>query len=213
MRTVARWFLVAVLVLDAAFVALVLSTSVASSSRAEPSEPAESVAPQPAPAPAPAPAPTTDALQLLGRELSERAAQLERRENELEELLRGSEVLRRAGLVEEPAADPAPAPEPVTAGVGEAESPVTRAAFLSLQRAYENMEPDSAARAIAELAARDKEAVVELLLGWKPRTSGAILDALTQADPVLAADLSYEVWKLDRQDLAAARQEPPAAQP
>jgi flagellar motility protein MotE (MotC chaperone) len=198
MRTLARWVLVTVVVLDGAFVALVLSTSLASS-------PAAVEAPHPDPAPAEpaaaaaveAPTPTTDALQLLGRQLSERAAELARRENELDELLRGSEVLRRAGLIEAPAPSEEPA---VEASAAASEAP--RDAFQSLQRAYENMEPDSAARALAELAARDKEAVVELLLGWKPRTSGAILDALTQSDPVLAADLSYEVWKLDR---AAAR--------
>jgi flagellar motility protein MotE (MotC chaperone) len=57
------------------------------------------------------------------------------------------------------------------------------------------MEPESAAKALAALAARDKEAVIELLMGWKPRTSGAILDSLTQNSPALAADLSYEIWK------------------
>ena len=68
-------------------------------------------------------------------------------------------------------------------------------AFKRIQRAYENMEPDSAAKALVELAARNQDAVVELLLGWQPRTSGAILDALTQTDPALAAELSYRVWK------------------
>jgi hypothetical protein len=57
------------------------------------------------------------------------------------------------------------------------------------------MEPESAARAVAGLAKKDNECVVQLLLGWKPRTSGQILDALTQLDPGLAAQLSYEVWK------------------
>jgi hypothetical protein len=68
-------------------------------------------------------------------------------------------------------------------------------AFLRLLRAYENMEPESAAKALAELATRDRRAVVELVLGSKPRTSGAILDALTQTHPGLAADLSYEIWR------------------
>ena len=61
-------------------------------------------------------------------------------------------------------------------------------------------EPDPASRriatvALAELAYLDQDAVVQLLMGWRPRTSGAILDALTQADPGLAASLSYEIWK------------------
>jgi flagellar motility protein MotE (MotC chaperone) len=87
-----------------------------------------------------------------------------------------------------------PAPAPVTIAKG---SPAKSEAFTRLLRAYENMEPESAAKALAGLAVRDKEAVVQLLLGWKPRTSGAILDALTQINASLAADLSYEVWKRD----------------
>lgn len=136
--------------------------------------------------------PAPEALRLLGQQLAARVAELDRREAELEELLRGSEVLRRAGLLPpEP-----PATQRVRAGAVTHEQPET-SAFQSLQRVYENMEPDSAARALAQLAARDKDAVVELLLGWKPRTSGAILDALAQANPALAADLSYEIWKRD----------------
>jgi flagellar motility protein MotE (MotC chaperone) len=68
-------------------------------------------------------------------------------------------------------------------------------AFTRLQRAYESMEPEAAAKALSELASRDREAVVALILGLKPRTSGAILDAVTQIDPALAADLSYAIWK------------------
>jgi hypothetical protein len=83
----------------------------------------------------------------------------------------------------------APAPAARGAGVAQAD------AFRRLLRAYENMEPESAARALAELAQRDRRAVVELVLGSKPRTSGAILDALTRTHPGLAADLSYEIWR------------------
>jgi flagellar motility protein MotE (MotC chaperone) len=68
-------------------------------------------------------------------------------------------------------------------------------AFVRLQRAYESMEPESAAKALVALAARDKEVVIDLLMGWKPRTSGAILDAVTQNNAGLAADLSYEIWR------------------
>ena len=87
-------------------------------------------------------------------------------------------------------AAPSSAPEP--------KGPATAAksqAFVRLQRAYESMEPESAAKALVALAARDKEVVIDLLMGWKPRTSGAILDALTQNNAGLAADLSYEIWR------------------
>jgi flagellar motility protein MotE (MotC chaperone) len=84
---------------------------------------------------------------------------------------------------------------PAVAGGEPAKVAPKTEAFLRLLHAYENMEPESAAKAIAQLAVKDKEAVVQMMLGWKPRTSGQILDALTQFDPSLAADLSYEVWK------------------
>jgi flagellar motility protein MotE (MotC chaperone) len=132
-----------------------------------------------------------NALRLLGEELALRAEQLQQREAELEELLRSEEVLARAGVIEEEETEAAPAAE----APKEPAEPDNSFAFEKLQKAYENMEAESAALALAELAFIDQEAVVELLLGWKPRTSGAILDALTQSDPALAASLSYEIWK------------------
>ncbi len=134
--------------------------------------------------------PSRETLELVGKQLAARAAELERRELEIEELLRGGEVLARAGLgdAEEQEAEAASGPDPAVVARKEA-------AFTSLKKAYENMEPTSAAQALAALADRDKQAVVELLLGWKPRTSGAIMDAMTQTNPKLSADLSYEIWK------------------
>jgi flagellar motility protein MotE (MotC chaperone) len=135
-----------------------------------------------------------NALRLLGEELALRAEQLQQREAELEELLRSEEVLARAGVLENEETETAPAAEAPEEVAEPAESD-NSFAFEKLQKAYENMEAESAALALAELAFIDQEAVVELLLGWKPRTSGAILDALTQTDPALAASLSYEIWK------------------
>ncbi len=135
--------------------------------------------------------PSRESLELIGKQLAARAEELERRELELEELLRGSEVLARAGLGEAGEDDE---PE-VAAGPDPAVVARKEAAFTSLRKAYENMEPTSAAQALVALADRDKQAVVELLLEWKPRTSGAIMDAMTQTNPKLSADLSYEIWK------------------
>ncbi len=135
--------------------------------------------------------PSRESLELIGKQLAARAEDLERRELELEELLRGGEVLARAGLGEPDEADE---PE-VAAGPDPAIVARKEAAFTSLKKAYENMEPTSAAQALVALADRDKQAVVELLLEWKPRTSGAIMDAMTQTNPKLSADLSYEIWK------------------
>lgn len=96
----------------------------------------------------------------------------------------------------EPAASAESMPEPLSEAPAPAIEPIaTNDAFARLKRAYENMEPETAARAVRELAARDREAVVALLLGFNARTAGAILDGLTESDPALAADLSYEIWK------------------
>ena len=143
--------------------------------------------------------PSRDALLKLGKELAERAEKLAQSEADFEELRRGEEVRLRAGLTptSDEGAEPAAGPAPVEAkkpAEGETES-AAGDAFARLSRAYENMEPDSAALALNELAAIDMQAVVQLLTGWPPRTSGAILDSLTQINPGLAAKLSYEIWK------------------
>jgi flagellar motility protein MotE (MotC chaperone) len=173
-------FVIGVLVLDIAVAGVLLVGALPST---------VALAEDPGPEPAAEPALEADALRLLGLELAARAAELDRREAELEELMRGALVLELATPAEPPA------PPPPTTSAPEPSEPARSDAFKRLQRAYENMEPESAAKALAELASRDRDAVVELLLGWPPRTSGAILDALTQNDAGLAADLSYEVWK------------------
>ncbi len=201
MRTVARWLLIAVLAADGIIAGVFVVAALPSwaSGAAVPGHPdkATVAAEQPA---ADAASYTAAALRLLGEQLAARTAEIDRRQEELDELSRGGEILSRAGLAPDtqpPVAQPTEL-APVEATNAVAASPVkTNSAFQSLQRAYENMEPESAARALTELAARDKEAVIQLLGGWKPRTTGAILDALTQANPGLAADLSYEIWKRD----------------
>jgi flagellar motility protein MotE (MotC chaperone) len=189
MRSKVRWLLAVVIAVDlivgAAFLAGGYSPTLArTSSKEEPeqTEQADQTGREEV---------IRDALRMLGEELSRRTRELERREAELAEILRGSEVLRRAGI------DPAGADQDDAEEAAEARTePVSQNEdFMRLQRAYENMEPESAALALTELADRDQEAVVELLLGWKPRTSGSILDAITQINSSLAADLSYEIWK------------------
>ena len=188
MRRSIRWFLLGVLVIDA--VAAAFLTGAAQTPTDSPTN-AATVADvaQSGDDDAQAIAPSREALLLLGRHLVERSDRLRQREEELDELLRGPEVLRRAGL-EDPAET---TDDPAAADQGEADP--AEEAFARLSRAYENMEPDSAALALIELAAIDKEAVVQLLIGWRARVSGAILDSLTQSNPGLAAELSYEIWK------------------
>lgn len=235
MRKTARWMLITVLLLDAAFaVAFFGGRSVVFAQGAGASGDPAAVAADATdataaidatgsadPAGAPGAANATDAadatdaiddaenawsakaLEALGRELTSRAEELDRRETELAEARRGAEVLALAGLDR---GEPEDAPEPAPASPAGADGPAAEdgaattsaggAAFQRLQKAYENMEPATAATALQRLAARDRDAVVQLLLGWQPRVSGAILDALTQSDPELAADLSYEIWKI-----------------
>lgn len=191
MRARWRWFLALVLVADASVALFLLAGGIPTLAPAADSKgPSGAASPKAESAESAA---TAEALAKLGQELSARTAELDRKEAELDEILRGSEVLKRAGLGPE---TPVPAAAPKRPA-GKAAAPATDDdnPFTRLKRAYENMEPESAAKALAELAERDPEAVVQMVVAWKPRTSGAILDALTQIKPTLAADLSYEIWR------------------
>lgn len=184
MRGWLRWFLVAVMALDA--VAAALLAAGVFEARAEPQGSSRTGPPSSAEAPA-APGGRADASS---------------------EATPGATPRQRASAADERGQEQAPSsiadipaiedPEPAPAAALKAD------AFKRLLRAYENMEPESAARALAALAERDPEVVVELLMGFKPRTSGAILDALTQRNASLAADLSYEIWRRSGEDEAEA---------
>jgi flagellar motility protein MotE (MotC chaperone) len=211
MNKIVRLFLMVVLTINAAGALALMLGGIPSAHAVTESGSEEAAA---------APAYDRDALRLLGEQLALRSEQLEKREAELEELLRSEELLQRTaesapGDTQKPENEPAeeasersedpaaPPLEPQVAGSANDE-PTNDFAFEKLQRAYENMEPESAAMALSELAYLDQEAVVQLLISWPPRTSGAILDALTQADPMLAASLSYEIWKQGGKKRAAA---------
>lgn len=66
--------------------------------------------------------------------------------------------------------------------------------FDKLLKAYEGMDPANASAALHELYPKDRQTVIDLLLGMKPRQSAAALDALAASYPREAADLSYEIW-------------------
>jgi len=186
----ARWFVMLVLLINAV-AGLVLLAG-----------PADGDGPAPGEAGYASDDPERDALRLLAEQLAARERELGLREAEIEELRRSEEVLRRLAALKESAESPdvAASREPASS----VEPTIENQAFEKLQRAYENMEPESAALAISELAALDQEAVIQLLIGWNPRTSGSILDALTQTEPALAAKLSYEIWKRSGQFEAQA---------
>ena len=195
MKRSTRWFLLAVLVVNAVAAAFLTGAAQgpvgesADPAQAEPASETENGQPV---------APSREALRLLGLQLAERSDRLRQREEELAELLRGPEVLRRAGLGDS-AGSPAQTPDDPPAADPVEPDPAEEA-FARLSRAYENMEPDSAALALTELAGIDKDAVLQLLSGWRARVSGAILDSLAQSNPKLAAELSYEIWKRSGKD-------------
>ncbi|MCP3979368.1 MAG: hypothetical protein GY716_08570 [bacterium] len=200
MRRSVRWFLIAVLVLNTAAVVVLFGGPLVLGDVTERS----------ADAPAAMTPPTREALMALGRQLADRTQEIERRELELQELLRSEEVQRRIALLEAAKKKSSGKPGPTVAAPDPAElaeREAARLAFERLQRAFENMEPESAATALAELAGLDQEAALQVFEGWKPRTSGAILDALTQTHPALAAKLSYEIWR------RSGNGKPPAASP
>ncbi len=190
MRRGLRWFLALVLVTDAA-IALTLMLGGLSSRGIAADKPVDKPAAADA---APAP-PSPETLKKLGEQLALRSAELDRKQAEVDEAIRGSEVLKRAGLAPEATPSDKPAEVKAAKKTGSKKEKAPADPFTQLQRAYENMEPDSAAKALIQLADLDKQAVVKMIVGWKPRTSGAILDALTQIKPGLAADLSYEIWR------------------
>ncbi len=72
--------------------------------------------------------------------------------------------------------------------------------FEKLLKAYEGMDPANAASSLHELYSKDRQTVIDLLLGMKPRQSAAALDAVAASYPREAADLSYEIWKRQPQN-------------
>ena len=204
MKRTAKWFLASVIVLDLIVLVSFLGSEL-TASWAQSTPPSDADA-GPETVAHPDNPWSTGALAALGKELRARRDALELREQELEELARGAEVLEQAaaaGLTApageapiETEAAPQSAPAPTEPVVDPEAERMRSEAFDRLSKAYAAMEPDGAAQALAALARRDQRAVVQLLIDWQPRTSGAILDALTQRDAALAAELSYEIWKL-----------------
>ncbi len=148
--------------------------------------PAAAAKPQPAAATVPAaPADTIEQTYLdLVAQLTAHNETLTRKEQELAERERQFAVLRQELLAEK-------------ANAPAAGAAAKSAAFDKLLKAYEGMDPANAAAAMAELYNKDRGVTVDVLLGLKARQSGAILDALAETSPTIAAELSLEVWKRD----------------
>lgn len=118
------------------------------------------------------------AYRALVAELQQQKQVLDRRADELAERERQLQALERSATAKAAAAP--------------------RAGFDRLLRAYEGMDPENAAAALAEVYRKDRQVVVEVLLGMKPRQAAAVLDSIAAAAPPIAAELSLEVWKRDR---------------
>lgn len=73
----------------------------------------------------------------------------------------------------------------------------TAPSFERLLKAYEGMEPENAASALSRLYERDRNVVVDVLLGLRSRQAALVLDAVAATHPQIAADLSLEIWQKD----------------
>ncbi len=69
--------------------------------------------------------------------------------------------------------------------------------FDRLLKAYEGMDPENAAAALAELYGKDRKVVIDVLLGLKARQAAQTLDALAAIKPKIAADISFQIWSQD----------------
>ncbi|HHN75122.1 MAG TPA: hypothetical protein ENK10_07850 [Acidobacteria bacterium] len=127
-------------------------------------------------------------------ELTRQKAVLERKAKELAERERQLEIVRAELLAEREAIDKQ---KKELAREREAFESEGAPNFGRLLKAYEGMDPENAASALAELYARDRDVVVDLLLGLKSRQAALILDALAATHPKIAAELSLQIWKQD----------------
>jgi flagellar motility protein MotE (MotC chaperone) len=120
--------------------------------------------------------------RLEGRasELSERERQLQVSQQELRAQRAELEALREKIRQERQAAEGQTAPS-----------------FQRLLKAYEGMEPENAAAALSQLYQRDREVVVDVLLGLRSRQAALVLDAVAAGHPQIAAELSLEIWQQD----------------
>ena len=158
--------------------------------RARPAAPAASVTPAAAEAGA---SEAEAAYRALIIELQQQKQALDRRAGELadrERRLRGQDQSPEGG------AEVRPGGRGGAAGGATASAPHT--AFARLLKAYEGMDPENAAAALAKLYAKERQVVIEVLLGMKPRQAAAVLDAIAATAPSVAAELSLEIWKRDR---------------
>ena len=158
--------------------------------RARPAAPAASVTPAAAEAGA---SEAEAAYRALIIELQQQKQALDRRAGELADRERR---LREQDQSSEGGAGVRPGGRGGVAGGATASAP--HAAFDRLLRAYEGMDPENAAAALAKLYNRERQVVIEVLLGMKPRQAAAVLDAIAATAPSVAAELSLEIWKRDR---------------
>jgi flagellar motility protein MotE (MotC chaperone) len=158
--------------------------------RARPAAPAASVTPAAAEAGA---SEAEAAYRALIIELQQQKQALDRRAGELADRERR---LREQNQSPEDGAEVRPGGRGGAAGGATASAPHT--AFDRLLKAYEGMDPENAAAALAKLYAKERQVVVEVLLGMKPRQAAAVLDAIAATAPSVAAELSLEIWKRDR---------------
>ena len=135
------------------------------------------------------------AYKALVSELQAQKQTLDKKSQELAERERQVGVVR-AELQAQQDQQPAQAARAGQQGSGGAQSQPGDS-FKRLVKAFAGMEPENAARALVELYNRDRDTAIDLMLALPARRSGAILDALAQTKPGLAADISADMSHRD----------------
>ena len=135
------------------------------------------------------------AYKALVAELQAQKQTLDKKSQELAERERQVGVVR-AELQAQQDQQPAQAARAGQQGSGGAQSQPGDS-FKRLVKAFAGMEPENAARALVELYNRDRDTAIDLMLALPARRAGAILDALAQTKPGLAADISADMSHRD----------------
>lgn len=132
------------------------------------------------------------AYRELIQELTDQKAALDKKSKEIAERERQLGVLRQELAAQQAAATPAAGAAGAKAGQGTQSD-----SFKKTVKAFAGMDAENAAKALAELYAKDRDTALDLMLALPARKAAAVMDALAAQKPAMAADLSSEMSHRD----------------
>ncbi len=132
------------------------------------------------------------AYRELIQELTDQKAALDKKSKEIAERERQLGVLRQELAAQQAAAAPA-----AGAAAGKAGQGPQSDSFKKTVKAFAGMDAENAAKALAELYAKDRDTALDLMLALPARKAAAVMDALAAQKPAMAADLSSEMSHRD----------------